>query len=89
LHCREIPYVVSGSGGFAATAPVGGLPKAPITVGEYTLVKQPIVEFGYLTVTVDMTKKTPYLTITFNDRTNTRVHDTLKLNLAKGTIRAG
>jgi hypothetical protein len=84
---REIPYVVSGSGGFAATAPVGGLPKAPITVGEYTLVKQPIVEFGYLTVTVGMSKKTGYLTITFNDRTNTRVHDTLRLNLKQGTIR--
>ena len=83
---RQIPYVISGSGGFAATRPVGGLPKAPITVGEYTLVKQPIVEFGYLTITVDMTKKTSYLTITFNDRTNTRTHDTLRLNLNKGTI---
>ena len=58
----------------------------PLTIGEYTLVNKPIVEFGYLTVTVDMSKKTGYLTITFNDRTNTRVHDTLKLNLNKGTI---
>jgi hypothetical protein len=84
---REIPYVVAGSGGFAATRPVGGLKKAPLTVGEYTLVKAPIVEFGYLMVTVDLSGKTSYLTITFNDRTNTRVHDTLKLNLNKGTIR--
>jgi hypothetical protein len=83
---REIPYVVAGSGGFAATPPVGGLPKAPVTVGEYTLVEQPIVEFGYLTVTIDQTGKTHYLTLTFHDRTNTRVHDTLKLNLTKGTI---
>jgi hypothetical protein len=83
---RQIPYVVAGSGGFAATSPVGGLPKAPITLGEYTLVKQPIVDFGYLTVTVDMSKKTSYLSITFNDRTSTRVHDTLRLNLKKGTI---
>jgi Calcineurin-like phosphoesterase len=86
---REIPYVVAGTGGFAATAPRGKLGKAPITVGEYTLVKDPILEFGYLTVTVDMTGKTSYLTITFNDRTNTRVHDTLKLNLKKGTVLAG
>jgi len=85
---REIPYVVSGSGGFAATPPVGGLPKAPITVGQYTLVKQPIVEFGYLTITVDYTAKTHYLTITFNDRTNTKTHDTLKLNLKTGNILA-
>jgi hypothetical protein len=84
---REIPYVVAGSGGFAATPPVGGLPEAPVTIGEYTLVKQPIVEFGYLTVTIDQTGKTHYLTLTFHDRTNTRVHDTLKLNLTRGTIR--
>lgn len=83
---REIPYVVAGSGGFSATAPQGGLPEAPVTIGEYTLVAKPIVEFGYLTVTVDMSKKTGYLTIRFNDRTNTRVHDTVKLNLKKGTI---
>ena len=84
---REIPYVVSGSGGFAVTPPRGGLPKTPLTVGEYTLVKPPIVEFGYLTVTVDLSKKTGYLTITFTDRTHTKTHDTLRLNLTKGTIR--
>ena len=83
---REIPYVVSGSGGFAATSPVGGLARAPITVGEYTLVKKPLVQFGYLTVTVDMSGATPYLTITFNDRTRTTTHDTLRLNLERGTI---
>ncbi|MDQ1459975.1 MAG: hypothetical protein QOI08_1459 [Actinomycetota bacterium] len=83
---RQIPYVVAGSGGFAATRPIH-LPTAPITVGEYTLVKQPIIEFGYLTITVDMSTKTSYLTITFNDRTNTHTHDTLRLNLNKGTIR--
>ena len=83
---RQIPYVVAGSGGFAVTGPVGGLPNAPITLGEYTLVRQPIIDFGYLTITVDMSKKTSYLSITFNDRTNTRIHDRLRLNLKKGTI---
>ena len=85
---REIPYVVSGSGGFAATPPVGGLPKAPITVGEYTLVNPPIVEFGYLTLTVELTATTSHLTIDFNDRTDTARHDTVKLDLATGTIRS-
>lgn len=85
---REIPYVVAGSGGFSATPP-GTAAKAPITVGEYTLVKDPVVDFGYLTVTVDMTGKTSYLTIAFHDRTNTHVHDLLKLNLKKGRILAG
>jgi hypothetical protein len=83
---REIPYVVAGSGGFSATAPRGGLPQAPLTIGEYTLVKQPIVEFGYLTVGVDMSG-TKELTIAFHDRTHTRVHDRLRLDLANGKIR--
>jgi Calcineurin-like phosphoesterase len=85
---REIPYVVSGSGGFAATPPQDGLPKAPITIGEYTLVKKPLVEFGYLTVTVDMTTVGGKLTIVFNDRTNTKHHDSVTVALATGTITA-
>jgi hypothetical protein len=83
---RQIPYIVSGGGGFAATPPIGGLPKAPITIGEYTLVKPPLVEFGYLTVTGDMTEQAGKLTVTFNDRTNTKIHDTLNLNLSTGVI---
>ena len=83
---REIPYVVAGSGGFAATRPVGGLPQTPVTVGEYTLDKPPIVEFGYLTVTVDMTGRDHHLRIEFNDRTNTHIRDTTHLNLRTGKI---
>jgi hypothetical protein len=85
---REIPYIVAGSGGFAATRPIGGLPATPVTVGEYTLDKPPIVDFGYLTVTVDMTDRDHHLTITFNDRTNVRIHDTTHLNLTTGKILA-
>jgi calcineurin-like phosphoesterase family protein len=82
---REIPYVVAGSGGFAATAPQSALPPAPITKGEYTLVKNPIVDFGYLTVTLDWTRK-PKLKIAFHDRTHTTVHDSLSLDLASGKV---
>jgi len=84
---REIPYVVAGSGGFAATAPIGGLPTAPVTVGEYTLVAPPIVDFGYLLVGVDMSGPTPLLTIDFHDRTNAKVDDGITLDLAAGKIR--
>ena len=73
-----------GSEGFAATQPTGGLPKPPVTVGEYTLDKPPIVEFGYLAVAVDMTGRDHHLTITFHDRSNTRVHDATHLNLRTG-----
>jgi len=85
---REIPYIVAGSGGFSATQPIGGLPATPVTVGEYTLDNPPVVDFGYLTVTVDMTGRDHHLTITFNDRTNTRIHDTTHLNLKTGRILA-
>jgi hypothetical protein len=78
--------VVAGSGGFAATAPQGGLPHAPLTIGEYTLVAKPLVDFGYLTVTVDLGTPQGHLTITFNDRTNTKAHDTVRLNLKTGKI---
>ncbi|HEY2742445.1 MAG TPA: metallophosphoesterase [Gaiellaceae bacterium] len=83
---REIPYVVAGSGGFSATRPIGGLPRTPVTVGEYTLDETPIVEFGYLTVTVDMSGRDHHFTIEFNDRTNTHIHDTTRLNLKTGKI---
>jgi calcineurin-like phosphoesterase family protein len=58
----------------------------PYVVGEYTLDKPPIVEFGYLTVTVDLTGRDHHLTITFHDRTNTHIHDTTHLNLRTGKI---
>ena len=63
---QDIPYVVSGSGGFSATPPLGQTPKAPYTIGDFTLEVNPIIEFGYLTLTVDMTSSTRLLTISFN-----------------------
>lgn len=50
---REIPYVVAGAGGFSETSPRTKVAKGA-TNGTYTLVADPIVSFGYLTVTVDM-----------------------------------
>ncbi len=53
---REIPYVVAGAGGFSETPPRTPVKKG-VTDGEYTLAVDPIVHFGYLTVTVDMNTK--------------------------------
>ncbi len=50
---KETPYITAGSGGFAATPPQSTAGPAPITVGDDTLVVDPIVKFGYLTVTCD------------------------------------
>ena len=50
---KETPYIVAGSGGFAATPPQQKLGVAPITVGDHTLEIDPIVKFGYLIVSCD------------------------------------
>lgn len=50
---QEIPYIVSGSGGFAATPPQEKVKPAPVTVGNYTMEIDPIVKFGYLFITCD------------------------------------
>jgi len=73
--------IVAGSGGFSASAPVGSLPSAPITVGEYTLELDPIVAFGYLLLTVDMSTKKPKLTISFRSNAQGVTHDSIALKL--------
>jgi hypothetical protein len=82
VNGRQIPYVVSGSGGFAATPPRPGVPPAPVTVGDTTLAKDPIVAFGYLTVTTDA--KT--LTIAFRSSDPNIAPDSVTVDLQKGTI---
>jgi hypothetical protein len=84
IQGKETPYVVAGSGGYAATPPLGGLPNAPVKVGNYTLVVNPIVEFGYLTITTDA--KT--LTITFKTAVQKQVmqRDSVTVDLKTSTI---
>lgn len=85
---KQAPYVVCGAGGFAVTAPMGKLPPAPFTSGDYTLEIDPIIEFGYLTVTTDA--KT--LTITFKTSTSSTTppveKDTVTVDLQKGVVLA-
>jgi hypothetical protein len=61
VNGRQVPYIVSGSGGFAATRPQQAAPPAGTVIGDHTLEIDPIIEFGYLTLTTDA--KT--LTVTF------------------------
>ena len=83
---RQIPYVVSGSGGFSATKPQTSLGPAPITQGEYTLEVDPIVEFGYLTCTADFTTASPTLTIAYRATQGSAVGDTVTVDLTAATI---
>jgi hypothetical protein len=80
---RVIPYVVSGSGGFAATPPQYGSPRAGTTVGDYTLVVPPVIDFGYLTITVDMTNsQAGTLTISYRSPNQPNEHDSVLVSIA-------
>ena len=66
IHNREIPYIVSGSGGFSITRPMAKTPPAPFTLGDTTMDIDPVIQFGFLTLTVDMSANARQLTIAFN-----------------------
>jgi len=53
VNGRQVPYIVSGSGGFAATPPMQAAPPAGTVVGDHKLEVDPIVHFGFLTITTD------------------------------------
>lgn len=50
---KQVPYIVSGSGGFAATHPMNSPPAEGTVVGDHKLEKGPIVKFGYMTLETD------------------------------------
>jgi hypothetical protein len=81
---KQTPYLVSGSGGYAATPPQAGLPAAPVTVGDATLEINPIVDFGYLTLTCDGATLTASFTSV--DASGVTMRDSVSVDLANGTI---
>jgi hypothetical protein len=84
---QHVPYIVSGSGGYAATPPQGSVPKAPYTIGDTTLEVDPIVEFGYLTVVTDANT----LSVTFKtaEGGTVTVRDSVTLDLSAGKVVSG
>jgi hypothetical protein len=85
---RQVPYIVAGSGGFAATAPMGNAPPAGTTVGDHTLAVPPLVQFGYLTITTDA--KT--ISFTFKEAPRLKpvvIADSITLDLTTGKITTG
>ncbi len=66
---KEIPYVVAGSGGYNAKAsPQSNNLVAGTTAGDVTLEVAPVIDYGYLTVTIDMTSATKTMTIAFHSK---------------------
>ena len=60
----EIPYIVAGSGGHNVTKPKPNAAEATLPEG-YAVAVEPILEYGYLTLTVDMSGASPTLTVAF------------------------
>ena len=80
---RTIPYIVSGSGGFSATPPQTSSPPAGTTIGQYTLVTPPVIDFGYLTININMANsKAGTLTINYRSPKQPQVHDSVTVSLA-------
>lgn len=87
VNGRQVPYVVSGSGGYAATAPLRAAPPAGTVIGDYKLDVDPIVQFGYLTLTTDAKS----LTIAFKTALRggpVTQRDFVTLDLTQGKILA-
>lgn len=87
LNGRQIPYLVSGSGGHLQHAPRSGLPKAPTDFGNYRLEVDPIFELGYLTLTVNMGGPgNPTLSGTFHSQAAKPTTDGFVLDLKTGAV---
>ena len=84
INGRETPYIVAGSGGYAATRPMHLPASFPVTVGDHSLDKAPIVDYGYLTVETDA--KTLSVTFKTADATGVAVRDTIGLDLKTGKL---
>jgi Calcineurin-like phosphoesterase len=83
---HEIPYVVSGSGGYSATPPMVKVPPAPYTLQDVTMEIDPVIHFGYLTLTVDMSRGNRLLTIAFNSPRLGANYDQVVVDLTKNQI---
>jgi Calcineurin-like phosphoesterase len=87
VNGRQVPYIVCGSGGFAATPPMQAPPPAGTVIKDHTLEVDPIIQFGYLTLTTDA--KT--LTVTFKTAPRggpAAQQDYVTLDLLQGKITA-
>ena len=83
VNGKAMPYIVAGSGGHARSVPLGETAgEAPRTWNDFTLEVGPVLEFGYLTVTVDMRAPTaPLLTIAFSAPSDPAAADSVSVNL--------
>ena len=79
----EIPYVVSGSGGYGLTPPRSQYPSG--SAGGFTLSAGPLMDYGYLVVTVDVTAS-PVMTVTFRATSGPGDRDSVTVDLTRHSI---
>jgi hypothetical protein len=87
VNGRQVPYIVSGSGGFAATRPMQAAPPAGTVVGDHKLEVDPIIHFGYLTITTDGKTLTAAFKTAPQIGSNAQA-DFVTVDLVRGTITA-
>lgn len=87
VNGKETPYIVAGCGGFSATAPRQKAPPAGTTVEDHTLEIDPLIGFGYLTITTDART----LSVTFRSAGKDGVSqkDSVKVDLQAGKLLEG
>jgi 3',5'-cyclic AMP phosphodiesterase CpdA len=76
---RDIPYIVAGGGGYRLGKFHGA---APLEWDGFKLDVNPIVDYGYLLLTVDMTQSPPMLTIEFKQATPGAAGETVEVPLS-------
>ncbi|MGB6946709.1 MAG: metallophosphoesterase [Bryobacteraceae bacterium] len=81
---KETPYIVAGSGGFAATAPKGKYATAGTKDGDHVLEIAPIIDFGYLTVETDA--KTLSFVFKTADQNGVAIRDSVTVDLKAGKL---
>jgi Calcineurin-like phosphoesterase len=74
---RSVPYLIAGSGGYG----LGHASSKKAQVPGFTMKGKPISAYGYLLLTVDMSVKTPELTIAFKQMTPAGKGETLRVPL--------
>jgi Calcineurin-like phosphoesterase len=88
VNGRQVPYIVSGSGGFAATSPQKAAPPAGTVIGDHTLDVDPIIQFGYLTLTCDAKTLTASFKTAPRGGSVTQL-DIVELDLTSGKLISG
>jgi hypothetical protein len=85
VNGRQVPYICSGSGGYAATLPMDGTPPAGTVVGDHKLEVAPIAQFGYMTLVCDGKTLTASFKMAPRGGAVT-IKDTVTVNLKSGQL---